>query len=110
MKDVFSQRVQQIQLFTFFFFFFFALFQKAIAKLQENEFCASCHGDWSAQWTEDSRGRQGAEFTSEFLITVVVALCGGLQNYTERQFRYLKENNGTSGGENTGRDFLNGEN
>lgn len=41
-------------------FFVVALFKKAIVKFQENLFCASCHGDWLAQWAEDSwRGGWG---------------------------------------------------
>lgn len=48
MKDVFSKCIQQIQLFTF----CFCSFLKAMGKFQENEFCGSCHGDWSAQWVD----------------------------------------------------------
>lgn len=60
MKDVFSQRVQQIQLFTFSFFFFP---QKDISQIfkKEDEFCASCHSDWSAQWAGGSSGGEAAE-------------------------------------------------
>lgn len=45
--------------------FFLGHLQKLSPDFQENGFCASCHGDWSAQWAE---GRQGAEFTSQLCI------------------------------------------
>lgn len=72
MKDVFSQRVQQIQLFTF----FFALFQKPSPDFMKMSFVpvAIVTGQRSGQRIGVG-GRSGAEVTSEFLITGAVTYC-----------------------------------
>lgn len=55
--------------------FFLALFQKPSPNFRKMGFCASCHGDGSAE------GQLGAEFTSEFLIRDTHTV----HNYTQRQ-------------------------